>query len=216
MKSNKTTNLIILLGIYAIALIVFRVFYTKSGFYLFLIWNLFLAIIPFLITNYLKRKNSKSLLFLLFPIWLLFLPNAPYIITDLVHLQQGTLMPFWFDLLLVLTFSVNGMILFFNSLYDMFTLIKEKYSSSISWIITSLSIFLSGFGIYLGRYLRFNSWDIIQNPLQLIKTVFQPIMHPTQHPKTWGITIGFGLFFIICFLFYKSLFDIKKETTLAK
>jgi len=66
---------------------------------MFLIWNLFLVIIPFIITNFLKQNKKRMLLYSFFPIWLLFLPNAPYIITDLVHLQQGTLMPIWFDIL---------------------------------------------------------------------------------------------------------------------
>ncbi len=202
---------LITLSLYAIALIIFRVFYTKSGFYIFLVWNLFLAIIPFLITNYLKLKSSKLKLIVLFPLWLLFLPNAPYIITDLFHLQKGTAMPIWFDLLLLIVFSVNGMLLFFISLNDMFTVIKVQFSKNTASIIIYLAIILSGFGIWLGRYLRFNSWDIIQNPMSLVKSVFEPILQPTQHPKAWGITIGYGLFFIICFLLFKTNTGTKKE-----
>ena len=164
---------------------------------------MFLALIPFLSTNFLKQNNTKYLLYLLFPVWLLFLPNAPYIITDLFHLPKGTKMPIWFDLLLISTFTINGMILFFSSLNDMFTIIKEKYTTHFSWFIIISTIFLSGFGIYLGRYLRWNSWDIIQNPLLLLKTISDPIINPLQHPKTWGITLGYGFLFIICFLLFK-------------
>jgi uncharacterized membrane protein len=123
----KTSKIIILLSIYAILLVVFRVYFTKSVFYLFMVWNLFLAVIPYVISNYLKQVNNKYLLYVLFPIWLIFLPNAAYIITDLVHLHQGTLMPIWFDLLLILSFAITGMLLFFISLNDVFLLIKQRF-----------------------------------------------------------------------------------------
>ncbi len=202
-------KLLIILSIYAITLVIFRVFYTNSGFYLFLVWNLFLAVIPYLITNFLKQNKNSYLFYFLFPIWLLFLPNAPYIITDLFHLPQGTLMPLWYDLLLIVVFSVNGMVLFFYSLNDMFNEIKEKYSIKIAQFIISISIFLSGFGIYLGRYLRWNSWEILQNPKLLFYDILKPIINPTQHPRTWGITFGYGFLFIICYSLFKSLSEIK-------
>jgi uncharacterized membrane protein len=192
---------------YTLVLIVFRVFYTKSGFYLFLVWNLFLAIIPYLISNFLNNNKQKYMFYLLLPIWLLFLPNAPYIITDFFHLQQGILMPIWFDLLLISSFAVSGMLLFFLSLNDMFIVIKIRFSNRISWIITVSALFLSGFGIYLGRYLRWNSWEIIQQPKQLFQDIINPILHPFNHPKTWGITFGFGLFFFIIFLGFRKMYD---------
>lgn len=202
-------KILILLGIYAIALVTFRVFYTNSAFYLFLVWNLFLAVVPYLITNFLKQNKSSYLFYFLFPIWLLFLPNAPYIITDLFHLPEGTLMPLWYDLLLIVVFSVNGMVLFFYSLNDMFNSLKEKYSIKIAQFIISTSIFLSGFGIYLGRYLRWNSWEILQNPKLLFYDILKPILNPLQHPRTWGITFGYGILFMICYSLFKPLAEIK-------
>ena len=198
-KMKKTTQFLFLLGLYSVALVAFRIYYTKSTFYLFMLWNLFLAIIPFVLSNLLQQKSNRLLFYVLFPVWLLFLPNAPYIITDLFHLRQGNLMPIWFDLLLISSFSVTGMFLFYISLNDMFLLLKSQFSSNFAWFLSVFVLFLSGFGIYLGRYLRWNSWDIIHKPQLLLHDVFTRIMHPTQHPKTWGITIGFGLFFLITF-----------------
>lgn len=207
MKFKKITQLVIILCTYSIMLVAFRVYYTKSPFYLFMLWNLLLAIVPYIISNVLKQATTKISFYLLFPIWLLFLPNAPYIITDLFHLKQGILMPIWFDLLLLISFSVTGMLLFFISLNDMFLLLKTRFSNKFAWFLSVFVLFLSGFGIYLGRYLRWNSWDLIHKPQLLLQDVFTRIIHPTQHPKTWGITIGFGLFFLITFYGFRVISD---------
>lgn len=207
MKFKKITQLVIILCTYSIMLVAFRVYYTKSPFYIFMLWNLLLAIVPYIISNVLMQVTNKILFYLLFPIWLLFLPNAPYIITDLFHLRQGILIPIWFDLLLIISFSVTGMLLFFISLNDMFLLLKTRFSNKFAWFLSIFVLFLSGFGIYLGRYLRWNSWDLIHKPQLLLQDVFTRIIHPTQHLKTWGITIGFGLFFLITFYGFRVISD---------
>jgi len=213
MKSRKLKNLIALLCGYAILLVLFRVKYTQNMFYLFLVWNLFLAIIPFGISTFLLEYPNKILSYLLFPVWLIFLPNAPYIITDLFHLKQGTSMPMWFDLLLILSFAISGMLLFFVSLNDMFILIKNQFSTNFAHFISVFALFLSGFGIYLGRYLRWNSWDLIHKPKVLINDITIRILHPMQYPKTWGITLGFGFLFWIGFLIFREFLE-KREVKL--
>ena len=114
---NKLNFSIAVLSIYCILLMLLRIKIANSFFYLFLVWNLFLAYIPFGISTIIKQndaiKESKFKFWSLCFAWILFLPNAPYIITDFVHLQQGKLMPYWFDLLLISSFTVNGMVLFF-------------------------------------------------------------------------------------------------------
>ncbi len=206
---NKLNISIAILSFYCILLMLFRIKYTNSFFYLFLVWNLFLAYIPFWISKFIKYKmyaeNSNIKLFLLLFAWLLFLPNAPYIITDLVHLHQGKLIPYWFDLLLISSFAVNGMLLFFISINDIHKIIKQKFSSKKAWISTTTIFFLCGFGIYLGRFLRWNSWDILQKPQLLIYDISMRIINPIDHPKTWGVTIGFGLFFSISFYIFNTL-----------
>jgi len=205
MKLNKQTKIILLLCTYSIVLVVFRIFYTKSEFYLFMVWNLFLAIIPYVLGKYLATIFSKMKLLITLPIWLVFLPNAPYIITDLVHLHQGTKMPIWYDLILILTYAFTGMLIFVISLNDVFFVIKRLFSIKKAWFFTVFVVFLSGFGIYLGRYLRWNSWDLIHKPQYLLNDIFSIFMHPTNHPKTWEITLIYGLFFLVVFLGFKTL-----------
>lgn len=206
---DKLVYLIASLSIYAIILLAIRIKITNSFYYLFLVWNLFLAYIPYGISTLLKHnkmlQNSTLKLWSLLSIWLLFLPNAPYIITDLFHLEIGKAMPRWFDLLLIISFAVNGYLLFFISINDVHTIIKKRTSNIKTWILTISVFFLCGFGIYLGRFLRWNSWDIVQKPVALFIDIINRIANPIQHPKTWGVTLGFGIFFTISFIIFKLL-----------
>lgn len=201
------------------ALVMFRVKISNSFFYLFLVWNLFLAYIPFGLTTLLLQKQqlqkSRFKFWLLFIVWLLFLPNAPYIITDLFHLQLGNAMPIWYDLLLVISFAGNGFLIFFISINDMHRIIQQKFSTIKAWFLTILIFFLCGFGIYLGRFLRWNTWDILHKPFSLIQDIFTRVVHPMEHPKTWGVTIGFGLLFTISFSIFKILTTKSNKPTIV-
>ncbi|AOW21746.1 DUF1361 domain-containing protein [Urechidicola croceus] len=215
-QRNKLLVTSTIFTFYCMLLVIFRVQMTNSYFYLFLIWNLFLAYIPFGISTLLSQnkrlQNSNYKFWSLFIIWLLFLPNAPYIITDLFHLNRGKAMPVWYDLLVISSFAINGFFLFFISINDIHLIIKEKFSNSKAWIVSVSTFFLCGFGIYLGRFLRWNSWDIIQKPFQLVNDIVERVLYPMQHLKTWGVTIGFGLFFTLSFLVFKVLtFQVKES-----
>ena len=212
-KNNKLLKLLALFSAYCISLVMFRIWLTQSYYYWFLIWNLFLAYIPFIMSQYLISFKSGKLSFLvLFGIWLLFLPNAPYIITDIFHLSDSNTAPEWFDLLLLFLFAINGIILFFITTYQMHTIILYKTSHKTAMLISTCVMFLSGFGIYLGRFLRFNSWDIISNPTPLLFDILDRITDPLAHPKTWGFTLGFGLFFLFGFLILKTMIPSQQET----
>lgn len=206
MKTTKQLHLLILFSAYAISLLIFRAWLTDSTSYRFLIWNLFLAYIPFLISQQMVRQRQRLTKFMFaFGTWLLFLPNAPYIITDIFHLTNRTFVPLWFDLLLIFSFAMNGMLLFFISTYQMHSILIKRFSYSIAWIISSGIMFLTGFGIYLGRFLRFNSWDVLSNPMPLFLNIVDRFTDPFAHLKTWGFTISYGLFFLIGFLLINML-----------
>ncbi len=216
MKLNKHLYLLILFSTYAISLLTFRIWYTESTSYKFLIWNLFLAYIPFLISHYIVRQKQHLIKFMFaFVVWLLFLPNSPYIITDIFHLTNRTFVPLWYDLLLIFSFAMNGMILFFISTYQMHIILINRFSYSIAWIVSSGIMFLTGFGIYLGRFLRFNSWDILSNPKSLFFDISDRFVDPFAHLKTWGFTISYGLFFLLGFLLINMLFSSFMKTISA-
>lgn len=208
-------NLSLSIG-FALLLLLCRIKITESSFYLFLVWNLFLAGIPFAITQLFKRSSKlrslKIVEFLAFATWLLFLPNSPYIITDLVHLHSDRSSLVWLDLFLVFVFAFNGLLLGLLSMLDMFALIRQRYGSRVAKYTLFKVCVLSGYGIYLGRFLRFNSWDITTKPLSLM----YQIAHSLKEPKVWLITFAFGGFLWILFSVLQSALQVRKVPMIKK
>jgi len=208
--SNLYFNLSLSIG-FAFLLLVFRMKITHSNYYLFLVWNLFLAGIPFAITQLFKMSNQlrswKIAAFLGFGTWLLFLPNSPYIITDLVHLHSDRSHLVWLDLFLVFVFAFNGLLLGLLSMLDMFSLISHYYGSRVAKYTLFKVCLLSGYGIYLGRFLRFNSWDITTKPASLL----YQIAHSLKEPKVWLITFAFGGFLWILFSVLQSILQMRDQ-----
>lgn len=169
---------------------VFRCFYSGSNVFLFLNWNLFLAFIPWacssIIILYPRLQEKKLIAIALLCIWLLFFPNAPYILTDLFHLKLQLNMPVWFDLALIISYAWTGLLLGFMSLADIEGLLKRFLAPKQTIFFSTLLLFLGSFGIYLGRYLRWNSWDIINEPLKLLYDIGDRFINPFNHPRTWG------------------------------
>ncbi|MFD2915844.1 DUF1361 domain-containing protein [Psychroserpens luteus] len=193
----------------SIVLLMIRMKIHQSFYLLFLIWNLFLAIIPFAITTGLtsSKKVNKLVLFFFFGIWLLFLPNAPYLVTDLMHLTRTDQSFLWLDILVIMSFAFNGLILFFLSLSDMEKLLKQHLNSKL---LTPLmfSIFgLTAFGIYLGRFLRHNSWEIINNPLNIFRDIFNIVFQPNI--EAWIFTLTFGSFLAVSYWMLKAFSNSK-------
>lgn len=202
-------NLALSIG-FALVLLVFRMKLTHSYFYLFLVWNLFLAGIPYLITQLLQLsqqlRSIKIVAFLGFISWLLFLPNSPYIITDLVHLTIDYSNLMWLDLFLVFVFAFNGLLLGLLSMLDMFSIISERYGKRVAKYTLFKVCLLSGYGIYLGRFLRFNSWDITTKP----GILFLQILESAKEPKVWLITFAFGGFLWILFSVLQSVMQLQQ------
>jgi len=159
----KTFFLISISMLLSIVLLMIRMKLTHSFFYLFLVWNLFLAVIPFAITNYLVSlpKLNKIGFALWFCVWLLFLPNAPYIVTDLMHLRLHRDYFLWLDILVVSSFAFNGLLLFYLSLVDWELLSNPKYLcvdiiNIIAKPIENKEVWL--FTILFGAFLSVGFW----------------------------------------------------------
>ena len=200
---RQRLNLILLLGAslaLSVVLITFRVFFTHQITFVFLLWNLFLALIPFGLSTMLGLSAGRLKARVLLPVgvvWLLFFPNAPYILTDLFHLERRVSVPYWYDLALILSCAWNGLMLAYASLIDMQALVARRLGVSAGWAFATVALLLSSFGIYLGRYLRFNSWDVVTNPLTLFFDIVSRLLHPFSHPGTWGVTLLYGVFLVL-------------------
>ena len=183
---------------FSIALIIFRVLFTGTLTFAFLGWNLILAFIPFVISSIIfTTTNTKLFSFFgiaLFTVWLLFFPNAPYIITDLFHLKARAEIPIWYDTILIFSAAWNGLVLAFMSLFDMEKLIKKNFNSFWTNAIVVLLLAMSSFGVYLGRYLRWNSWDMFSKPFDLLSESLLIIATPMANLRAYGLTITLTAF----------------------
>lgn len=192
----KSKAALALLCAWCFALLAVRIRYAESGIYGFLAWNLFLAIVPATAATLFRsveaRSGRRALLSLLFVIWLAFLPNAPYLVTDLLHLKHVPPVPLWYDVLLFGSFAATGILLGYVSVADIETTITRRSGRVAGTLIAYGSLALSGFGIYLGRFLRWNSWDIVTAPMTLLPEVIDRFADPASHPQTWAVTLLYG------------------------
>lgn len=200
-------QLIYLFTAFCTSLLVYRIYKSEGLCYIFLTWNLFLAFIPWWISNYLKKKESFKFIYMpVFVLWLLFLPNAPYILTDLFHLRPRDPFPLWYDLILLLSSALIGMMVFLKSLKDMFAVLQKYVKPAYVTIITPFVFWLISFGLYLGRYLRFNSWNVVNHPFQLMRQSFDILFEK----DTIAFTFIFSIF--LAFLYYISKPLLKSES----
>jgi uncharacterized membrane protein len=120
--------------------------------------------------------------------------------------------PIWFDLVVILSFAWTGLMFGFVSLMDISTLLKKYFSNRTISIIIVFFLFISSFGIYLGRYLRWNSWDILRNPFGLFNDIADRFVNPFSHPRTWGMTLLMGVLLNMIFFSIKLL-TTKKQSS---
>ncbi len=202
-----------------VILLIIRCIRTESPTYIFLLWNLFLAWIPYLTTRYfMQEHNGKKIILAqnVFAalIWLAFLPNAPYILTDLFHLHKARLVPMWFDLIMILSFALTGMVLFFLSFLEFEKKIFPSLPKRLLALIRVAIFIAIGYGLYLGRFMRFNSWDIVYEPGHLMRGVYSSIFSADKVEETLGITFFFAVFLYFGYkLFYlvvdRKIIDVK-------
>jgi len=169
--------------------------------FLFLISNLFLAWIPYLIALMVSKAhyffNSKIITAILLLSWLLFFPNAPYILTDLFHIKTRLPIPLWYDVMMILSFAWTGLMLGFLSLFEVQLFLQKFIGKKKSELMSVAAIFLCGIGIYIGRFQRWNSWDVIANPLALVSDVVNTLIHPFMYLRTLGLAVVISVFLLL-------------------
>ncbi|MEO0403284.1 MAG: DUF1361 domain-containing protein [Bacteroidota bacterium] len=205
-KPTSKSYVLILGMVLSIGLWYTRTKITGEGTFGFLLWNLFLAWVPLLLSTILTTKKRAQKWYFVLPIlsvWILFLPNAPYILTDLFHLKQRS-MPLWFDLVMLLSFAWNGLLFGLISLQQVEQFIKEKTNKYFAFFTSGVVLFACAFGIYLGRYLRFNSWDVLRSPETIVFDSLELILNAQAHPGGIGMTIAYGAFFLFVYLSMKT------------
>jgi uncharacterized membrane protein len=197
--------------LFSLVILVVRIGYTGRWAFSFLSWNLFLAIVPFVLTKWLMQHPSwikrKWLFTAVFMVWLLFVPNAFYIITDLFHLHLSADVPLWFDLALLLSFAWNGLLFGILSVRQMERIVTVKWSLRYDWLFIYPVMALNAFGVYVGRYLRFNSWDVVTNPFGLAEDVLYLLMHPVLYRFDWSMIFCYA---VLMALIYSALKSISK------
>jgi uncharacterized membrane protein len=183
-----------------------RMIYAQTTMYIFYTWNLVLAVIPVCLGRALVKQkaiNGKSIA--LIAGWLLFFPNAPYVITDILHFYQRPGVPLWFDLFLVLSAAWSGLAAGFISLMQVDAFIRIHTSKKFHEIFTPVLLFAASTGIYLGRFPRFNSWDVLSHPRRLAGFAVRYTFQPVAHLQGWVFSILCTIFLTLMYYTIKNL-----------
>jgi uncharacterized membrane protein len=196
-----------------------RMAYSHSDDYIALVWNLILAWIPliFALIAYVVSW-SRKLLFIVVPIcalvWLAFFPNAPYILTDFQHLSTNSSnAPLWYDVLMLIWFAWTGLFLGVVSLYLMQEIVTRTFGRATGWVFTLVVTVLSSIGIFLGRFYRWNSWDILGDPLPIAHDIMGWLRHPFANLRVYGFTLLFTLLFLFVYLAIHAIGRVMQEKT---
>jgi uncharacterized membrane protein len=190
--------------IFSVAIWRVRSDYSGSGRYRFLIWNLFLAWIPFIISYFtytasIHRKWISIFIPVAAFVWLIFFPNAPYILTDFQHLAiRSSNLPLWYDVMMLLWFAFTGLLLGMVSLFLMQEIIRREFGRWAGWAFVTLVAGLSSAGVYMGRFLHWNSWDILRNPTDIALYTFERVQNPSL--QAIGFTGLFAAFFLFLYI----------------
>jgi uncharacterized membrane protein len=215
-KYHSTLLILAITSLLGVAMVAFRV--SRTGYYTFyfLIWNLFLAWIPLILSIFIEtlfRRKRKVDVFMvaLGIIWVLFYPNAPYILTDLIHIQTRAPIPVWFDAILVLSFAWTGLFTGFVSLFILQNIIRKIAGSFASWVFVTISIGLGSFGVFLGRFLRWNSWDFFTSPKAVTHEVIGLVLDPLADKWSLLFTVVFSAFSLFTYLLLYTFSKLHKE-----
>lgn len=187
-----------------VAFFVTRAVWSDSWLHKFLMWNLFLAWIPYLCAlamAALQQRRAHAWQYILPAlVWLLFFPNAAYLVTDLVNLNEFPPVPYWYDIAFFATLAWTGLLLAVASLQIVQRMAQSAWGVVWSWVVVLGVIGLNSVGIYLGRFLRWNSWDILADPLQILRDAAMPFLHPFAYRQSVAVMLVFSALLLVCYV----------------
>jgi uncharacterized membrane protein len=202
---------ILLSSLLAVGFFAGRVIYTGNWItYRNLVWNLFLAWIPYMFSMlsyglHLVSPRQWWLLILPGSIWLAFFPNAPYILTDFLHLVYRPPVPLWYDIGLLAIFAWSGLFIAVVSLRTMHGIVRARLGWLVGWLFALVALCLGGLGLYLGRFSRWNSWDLISQPQDILVDISTQLTNPLDNLRFFGFTIMFTAILLVCYLTFTSI-----------
>jgi uncharacterized membrane protein len=207
-NQSEVSRSLMLSCAFSLSILAARIMYTGEAMFLFLAWNLFLAYLPYSLSTWMEKRpflaNRPLFFWSALAAWLLIVPNSFYIITDLFHLRKAESMPLWFDLALIFSFTWNALLMGMLSVRQMERLVEEKWKGATVFFSTPV-MFLIALGIYIGRYLRYNSWDVLTNPFQLLQDLLDLVLHPVHYRFDWSMVLCYGLLLTFAYITLKRL-----------
>ncbi len=194
---------------FSVLMVIARIIMIHQYSYRFLVWNLFLGAIPYGISRWLQLKpdliQKKYRVAALLMIWILFLPNSFYMLTDLFHLSGYYGMKKWYDLTMIISFAWNGLLLGILSITQMENIMKYYLGKRTTFLFVCPVMLLCAFGIYIGRFLRFNSWDVITNPFGLFADMGTMFFNPLSFKPEWITILCFSILMTLIYLSIKKI-----------
>lgn len=211
LEGNLKVALLAFVSAAAMALLSVRIALENWDF-VFLTWNLFLAWVPLIFIKWVWEMEKRQpapfgILMIYLAVWLLFFPNAPYIITDLKHLRFVPENMIWYDALMIFTFSLAGFMTGLYSIRIVHRIVARRWNERLAWFAILNSMILSGFGIFLGRYGRWNSWDIVTQPGALARGIF----HSMRDPLAIKHTITFSFVLMLLYFAFHIFAELKQH-----
>lgn len=185
-----------------------------STLFSYLVWNLFLAWLPLLTVVFLLRSLRKRVWsswqpFSLTILWLVLLPNSFYMISDFIHIQDVARHDLLFDVVMFTSFIITAALAGFTSLYLVHAQLFRRVGLRTSSLLVGIILFLCSFAIYLGRDLRWNSWDVLINPAGILFDVSDHLIHPLQNAAMFTTTLSF---FVLLGSFYMVGWQVGEAT----
>jgi uncharacterized membrane protein len=190
----------------AVLMTLFRPHLSDTDSYIYMNWNLFLGLVPLAFAwLFYKGIGGKTLGLLWFLLWLGFLPNAPYMITDFIHMADvGPKRYLWYDAIMLFGFAWSGMLAWIHSLNMVYEKVRVRNFIPFITLLTAI-------GLYLGRYVRFNTWYVLTKPGQVITRIGEILTEPLNNPPFLLFVMVFWIFLMTVYLGYRHMHKLQGE-----